>query len=290
METVFIRYAKGGETAMNVRDIEIAKIKQLENIRLRISEKDVHTLMSSIKQDGLLEPIGVSTTTGSKDEYIVKYGNRRLEACRKLGWKTIPAVVTGTVQLKDFIIQNTLENVERQDISESELGRIFVMLKNDYDMTDSEIGSRFGMPTGRVKRVINIFIHIPEEYRDKIKYGLVGRKRGNIPATSANAIVSMRRRYGLTKDNIAKLLDVSRQDGFNIGNLEVVASLLARSYNVDEAIKIANKYIVTSVKVPILKDEIKAKKRKYKKPLNRILNEILSGELKDTFNIPKWKK
>ena len=69
---------------MNIKDIEIKKIKQLENIRLRIEEEDVHTLMSSIKQDGLLEPIGVAITSGSKDEYLIVYGNRRLEACRKL--------------------------------------------------------------------------------------------------------------------------------------------------------------------------------------------------------------
>lgn len=49
-----------------MKDVEIDKIKQLENIRLRIEEEDVHTLMASIKQDGLLEPIGVSTTKGSR--------------------------------------------------------------------------------------------------------------------------------------------------------------------------------------------------------------------------------
>jgi len=275
---------------MNVKDIEINKIKQLENIRLRIEEKDVHTLMASIKQDGLLEPIGVATTPGSKDEYLIVYGNRRLEACRKLGWKTIPAVVNGSVSLKDFVIKNTLENVERQEISESELGRIFATLKNNYDMTNSEIASRFGLPSTRVKRVIDIFLHIPEEYRDKVKYGVVGMKRGNIPAQAADSIISMRRRYSLKKEDIKTLLDTARQDKFTVGHLEVVASLLSRGYNVEEAIKIAKEYIITSVKVPVLKKEIAEKKKKHKMSFAYVISGILSGDIQDKLTIPKWKK
>ncbi len=34
---------------MNVQNIKIALIKRLENIRVRIEEKDVHTLIASIK-------------------------------------------------------------------------------------------------------------------------------------------------------------------------------------------------------------------------------------------------
>ena len=290
MERIYFRYVKRGEKEMNVKEIEIAKIKQLENIRLRIEEKDVHTLMASIKQDGLLEPIGVATTPGSKDEYLIVYGNRRLEACRKLGWKTIPAVINGSVGLKDFVIKNTLENVERQEISESEMGRIFTMLKNNYDMSNSEIASRFGIPARRVKRVIDIFLHIPKEYREKVRYGTVGLKRGNIPATSADAIISMRRRYRLTKKTMADLLNTASKDGFTKAHLEIVASLLERGYKIDDAVEMAKNYIVISIKAPILKSEIEKKKKKYKKPFNYIVTEILAGRLKDSIDIPEFIK
>lgn len=274
---------------MNVKDIDIDKIKQLENIRLRIEEKDVHTLMASIKQDGLLQPVEVSLSSGSKDEYILVFGNRRLEACKKLGWTTIPAIIKNEIAFKDFIIKNTLENVERQQITESEMGRIFYMLQNDYKMTNSEIASRFGIPTPRVKTTIGIFLHIPEEYRTKIKYNILGPKKGNIPAKAADLIINIRRRYGLKKDDMKVLLEEARKDGFSVHHIEVVASLLARKYAVDEAIAIANDYAITSVKLPILKKEIKEMKKKYKKPFVQIVNEILCGELKDTINVPKWK-
>jgi len=274
---------------MIVKDVEIEKIKQLENIRLRIEEEDVHTLMSSIKQDGLLEPIGVSTTKGTKDEYIVVYGHRRLEACRKLGWKTIPAVIDNSILLKDFVIKNTLENLEREQISESELGRILYMLRDDYKMTNSELASRFGIPSKRVKNTINVFCHIPKEYRAKVKHNILGPKRGNIPAKSADIIVGLRRRYFLKTGDLSLLLEEARKDGFSCHHLEVVASLLQRKYTIEEALKIANEYSITTIKVPILKKQLKELKKKYKKPLTQIFSEILSGKLKITLDVPEWK-
>ena len=275
---------------MNVKDVEIKKIKQLENIRLRIDDEDVHTLMASIREDGLLEPIGVSTTKGSKDEYVVVYGNRRLEACRKLGWKTIPSIIDNSVLLKDFVIRNTLENVERRQISESELGRIFYMLKSNYKMTGSEISSRFGMHASRVKRAVEIFRHVPVEYRSKVKYNILGAKCGNIPAKSADLIISLRRRYkGIHKEDISALFEEARKDKFTAHHLEIVGALLQQNYTVKEAISVANKYQVTTVKLPILKKEIEKLKKKYKKSLVQIFAEILNGSLKETINIPPWK-
>ena len=275
---------------MNVKDIEIGKIKQLENIRLRIEDEDVHTLMASIKQDGLLEPVGVATTPGSKDEYLIVYGNRRLEACRKLGWKTIPAIINGSIHLKDFVIKNTLENVERKEITESELGRIFTLLKNDYNMTNSEIASRFGVPSIRVKRVIDIFMHIPKEYRDKVKYGILGySKKGNIPATAADAILGLRRRYKLKREQMNDLLEAARQDGFSSGNLEVVGSLMQQGYTVEEAIKLSKEYVIVNLKFPILKGEQKKLTKKYKMPFRQLSCEILRGNIKGTINIPEYK-
>jgi ParB/RepB/Spo0J family partition protein len=272
-----------------MKEIEIDKIKQLENIRLRISEEDVHTLMASIKQDGLLEPIGVSTTKGTKDEYIIVYGNRRLEACRKLGWKTIPAIIDNSIVLKDFVIKNTLENVEREQISESELGRIFYMLKNDYKMTNSELASRFGMSATRVKRTIDIFCHVPKEYRTKVKFNILGQKRGNISAKSADMVIGLRRRYGLNNEKVKMLLEVSRQDGFSCHHLEVVAALLTRNYTVDEAIALAKEYTIASVKLPILKKELDSLKKKHKMTTVQLVSKILNGHLKENINIPNWK-
>lgn len=275
---------------MNVQNIKIALIKRLENIRVRIEEKDVHTLIASIKQDGLLQPIGIAPSPGKKEEYYILYGNRRLEACKKLGWETIPAVVHPKQDLKDQYIKNTLENLEREDLNESEIGRIFDMFKEEYKMTDSEIASRFGFTLPRVERALKIYNYIPEEHKKDVKFlGGGGYKRGKIPATAANAILGMRRKYNLNKKQISELLEQSKQDGFSNRHLDIVGSLLQVGYSIDEAVASAKEYTVVSLKIPIKQQTVKDMKKKYNKSFARIVVGILNGTIKTKMDIPTWK-
>ena len=48
-------------------------------------------LADSIRETGLLQPIVVRRERGGG--YSVLIGEQRLEACKRLGWHTIPAVV-----------------------------------------------------------------------------------------------------------------------------------------------------------------------------------------------------
>jgi ParB family chromosome partitioning protein len=55
-----------------------------------MDESVIDGLMLSIKQCGLLQPIMV---TRRGDELEVIFGNHRIEACRRLSWKEIPATI-----------------------------------------------------------------------------------------------------------------------------------------------------------------------------------------------------
>ena len=54
--------------------------------------QDVEQLAVSIAAEGLLQPILVAPS-GVNGQYEILAGHLRLEACRKLGWKTVPAIV-----------------------------------------------------------------------------------------------------------------------------------------------------------------------------------------------------
>jgi len=55
--------------------------------RIRQDLGDIDELSNSIKQVGLLQPIGVNKNN------ILIFGQRRLEAIKKLGWKEIPSII-----------------------------------------------------------------------------------------------------------------------------------------------------------------------------------------------------
>lgn len=122
---------------IKIEDVQINSIKIIENIRTNANDSNIKDLMSSIKQHGLEQPIKVGLTKSG--DYMLIFGQRRLIACRKLGHKTIPAQVVNEPDMKEFLISNITENLQRKDNSPSELGRLCVMLKERYEMSNDEI-------------------------------------------------------------------------------------------------------------------------------------------------------
>lgn len=78
--------------------------------RYRKNLGNLHPLMDSIKTIGLLHPIVVNR------DHLLIAGERRLEACRGLGWKEVPATI---VTLDELRAQHD-ENVFREPFLPSE--------------------------------------------------------------------------------------------------------------------------------------------------------------------------
>jgi len=70
----------------------------------------VSDLQKSIKSVGLLQPILVRKTNSSLYELV--FGRHRLEACRKLGWKSIPSIVK-QISYNDALLTMVVENIQR---------------------------------------------------------------------------------------------------------------------------------------------------------------------------------
>jgi small-conductance mechanosensitive channel len=75
--------------AKNVRQIEIGRVHRSGG---PLEVYDVDQLAVSISRQGLLQPIVVAEDPKG-ERYDILAGDLRFEACKKLGWKTIPALV-----------------------------------------------------------------------------------------------------------------------------------------------------------------------------------------------------
>ena len=83
--------------AESVRDKEATNVQEIELVRVKASQRpvelqDVEQLAQSIAKQGLLQPIMVARTPEG-NLYEIMAGDLRFAACKKLGWKTIPAVI-----------------------------------------------------------------------------------------------------------------------------------------------------------------------------------------------------
>lgn len=84
--------ARRGAKDAGVQQIDIARIKAGP---VALDPLDIEQLSISIAAEGLLQPIVVAPR-GATGDFDILAGQLRLEACRRLGWTTIPALVHRT--------------------------------------------------------------------------------------------------------------------------------------------------------------------------------------------------
>lgn len=91
---------------------------------IRSDPGDISSLVDSIREVGVLEPIVVwPSQDGGRPE--VGMGQRRLAAARRAGLNVVPCILRGRPQTRDRILMQLAENHERADMSPVDEGRAF---------------------------------------------------------------------------------------------------------------------------------------------------------------------
>ncbi len=271
------------EIQMKIKDVSLSKIEILENVRTRIKGTELNELMNSIKQDGLKQPIGVYPAGG---KFCLVFGHRRYMAFKKLGYKTIPASIESKLSAQDMMVVNVVENIQRRDISVSELGRIVHNLMK-LKMTPNEIASRLSVPTNRIKTALNVYSKVPKHLMDKVAFSAPGlSKKGNIPACTANYLVNMENRISLKKKERELLYEEARKDEMSTDKLRIVFTLVKDGMSVKRAIKECSKFKIVRVDTSVLKSEVIALTKKHKMHLRKLITGIMYGDVRSRFTNP----
>lgn len=257
---------------MIVKDIFIKDIKKGENIRQIIHDESISSLMQTIKDNGLLQPIGVKE---EDKEYKIIWGNRRLEACTKLGWKTIPAVIFSDkeeeMSEEQFFIINAVENLQQKPNSLFELGRICKILKKT--MSPKEIAVRLAIPKSRVENALIEIQRIPVKWQRRIKLMDGTAKKGDIPMITATKVARLR---GLTAKDKEDLFQHISKNEESTANVDLIGSMIKSGKPLKSAIKSTNKYKAIDVKLFV-------NRKKFEKALKEYDNSMIDF-IVDTFN------
>lgn len=125
--------------AYEVRQIPIDKIEVADFCRRReYPEEDMKTLQESIQKRGLIQNPVVLDNGNGKFTLIV--GSRRFQACKALGWKTLPCRVgKGDVE-DDAGLVSLSENIVRTIPHPADQGRFLKHRKEKTGLSDKELG------------------------------------------------------------------------------------------------------------------------------------------------------
>lgn len=109
--------------------------------RSKMNGQPMAELKASMQEVGLAVPIKVRPLG---EEYEIVYGHRRVEAAKQLGWSDIEAFVQELTD-EQVMLQGLAENVQRDDLTDTEKGRAFIHLRDDFGMSLRQIGRELGI-------------------------------------------------------------------------------------------------------------------------------------------------
>jgi ParB family chromosome partitioning protein len=142
-------------TGHSVRQIPIIRIRVL-NPRPR-SQTSHDEIVKSIAEVGLKRPITVSARSDLEGDFDLVCGQGRLEAYRKLGQVTIPAVVLDLSE-EDCLVRGLVENVARRQHTGAELvSDVLALRQRGY--SDDEIAGKIGLSPSWVGKIAMLLEH-----------------------------------------------------------------------------------------------------------------------------------
>jgi ParB family chromosome partitioning protein len=143
--------------------------------RYQFDEEALQELMSSIEELGLLSPIKVRTTPDGR--YKIIYGNRRYKACKTLGRRTIPCIVSNVTDEMEIYLEQIAENLTRQGFSPIEEAEAFNKLLTDprFSSSTKYMSSKLGKPEAYIKNKLDL-LKFSSAVRKLIVYGTEIRK------------------------------------------------------------------------------------------------------------------
>jgi ParB family chromosome partitioning protein len=158
--------------------IELDKIKPNPmQPRREFNNEQLQELADSIKTYGLLQPLVVvrkeqEIETGTKVEYELISGERRLRACKMAGILQAPVIIRKEPPEKIKLELALVENIQREDLNVVEKARAFKKLVEDFGMMHKDIAQKIGKSRVVVTNTIRI-LNLPEEIQRAIAEGRI---------------------------------------------------------------------------------------------------------------------
>jgi ParB family transcriptional regulator, chromosome partitioning protein len=163
-DAITLLYKYSNELNGSVEDINMLDISS-PKYQLRKTMSNVEELAESIKKFGLLQPIVVRTN--NSDNFEIVAGNRRYNACRRLGRKKI---VCHVVELDDKTAYEVsiIENVQRHTLNPIEEGLAFRKYVKEFGWGGvSELGQKMSKSTSYICKRIKL-VELPRDVKELI--------------------------------------------------------------------------------------------------------------------------
>ena len=136
--------------------------------RLQIDETGLDELASSIRANGVIQPILVRRR---QDRFEIVAGERRWRAAQRAGLLKVPVIIRDLAD--DKLLEVALiENIQREDLNPIDEAQAFKRLIDEFHLTQEEVADAVGKDRSSVANYLRL-LSLPEDIRAKVASGTI---------------------------------------------------------------------------------------------------------------------
>jgi len=155
-------------------NISLSRIVRDKNQpRKTFDDKTIEELASSIKEQGIINPI---TVRPQGKNFIIIAGERRFLAASLAGLKTVPALIK-QVSKNDVMLISLIENLQREDLNSIDRAEGIKALKVNLGLPWNQIGKKLGLSKQRILDLVGL-LDLPDEIKKDIRNKKLTEKHG----------------------------------------------------------------------------------------------------------------
>lgn len=177
--------------------------------RRDFDEESLNALASSIRENGLIQPVVVRK---KKDgTYELAAGERRWRASKMAGLTVIPAI-SKEYDDRSMAEMALVENLQRKDLNPVDEGMAYRKLMDEYGLTQENISQKVGKSRPYVANMVRL-LDLPEEVKDFLSKGQLtaGQARPLLGLESDAEKVQLARRIVKEGFSARKVEDIIRE-------------------------------------------------------------------------------
>lgn len=224
---------------------------------------NLEELAKSINENGLLEPIGIERDPDPKTgKRKLVYGHRRFKAISEiLKWSVVKAVLVESKQTETAeqrSIVQLIENIQREDIPDSDLAISLKEIKSRLNLNNAELGKKFSKSESWIKAKIDHSNLISQGLSTDLPTSFLNETKG-LPDKRRIVILESAIREGWTQKQVRAAIIKEKADGKPQKNIPKTVQNRNREASPKDRIKSLQN------EIKALESQLKAKKNELAK-------------------------
>ena len=203
--------------------------------RTKFDEAKLIELSSSIKKNGIIQPIAVRPVKNQQNTYQIIAGERRWLAAQKAGLHKVPIIIH---DLNDSEVLEVaiVENIQREDLNAIEEAQAYKRLNKEFNYDQEKIATLMGKSRSHISNTLRL-LNLPKDI-------ILMISEGELTAGQARPLVGLPNASQIAEEIVSKKLSAR--------SIENIKKRKSRSFTIDPNIFDAQREIERKLGLKVL--------------------------------------